>query len=669
VFGKILIANRGEIALRIIRTCRRLGVKTVAVYSESDLRSPHVQEADERFFIGEARARDSYLDREKILCAALERSCQAIHPGYGFLSENAHFAKMVADAGIVFIGPPAGAIATLGDKMASKELAARAGVPVVPAQNVPASDPETLKRIAEQIDYPVLVKPAAGGGGRGLRIVTGPAELPSALRESREETRKSFGEDRVFLERYISKARHIEVQILADSRGNIIHLGERECSVQRRYQKVIEETPSTAVNESTRAEMGRVACALAREAGYANAGTVEFILDRTGKFYFLEMNTRLQVEHPVTEMVTGLDLVELQLRIAAGEELPLTQEQVASRGWAMEARVCAEDPFRGFLPTTGIITSYSVPRGRDIRVDSGIQAGSVVTIFYDSLLAKVAAWGPTREAAASSLGRALNGCHIEGVVTNVDFCNAVIHHPAFRSGDLSTDFLKDHFTNGISDASEPIEFLHHMVIAGGLVLHTRRALVRESLKSMSPPIGAGRLPPYSTEYVASVDSHVFRLRMDGDQVSRVWRITVDDRGYEVLTPQFEYHRRRLLLKINGVSHMFRLQYQDHHIRCSYNGLVKSIEVYTPREWELAPYMLRAKKEARDDVLKCPMPGLITAIHVEEGVDVCRGQELIRMESMKMETAIASPVDGRVEAVLVKPGEAVEADQILMKFRK
>ena len=550
----------------------------------------------------------------------------------------------------------------------SKELAIRACVPVVPAHDAPAGDPESLKGIAEQLGYPVLLKPAAGGGGRGMRIVNRPEELAPALEQSREETRKAFGDDRVFMERYIPSPRHIEVQILADSHGNIIHLGERECSIQRRYQKVIEESPSTAIDQPARIEMGRIACALAREAGYVNAGTVEFILDRQGKFYFLEMNTRLQVEHPVTEMVTGLDLVELQIKIAAGERLPLSQDQVVFSGWAVEARVCSEDPSRGFLPTTGMVTRYAVPRGRNIRVDSSIQSGSVVTIFYDSLLAKVAAWGPTREAAVASLVRALNGYHIEGVITNVDFCNAILNHPAFRSGDLSTDFLEEHFRNGISDGPDSIESLHYMVISGALVVHTRRALVRDSLKPMTPLVGARPGAPRPTEYVANVDQRVFRVRMEGDQVSRRWVITVDDRPYEVLTPEFEYYRRRLHLKIDGLSHRFRLQYEGHHIRCHYNGQVKSVEVYTPREWALAPYMLRTRKESREDVLKCPMPGLITAIHVEEGDEVCRGQELIRMESMKMETTIASPSDGRVERILVRPGESVEADQILIQFR-
>lgn len=669
MFGKILIANRGEIAIRIMRTCRRMGIKTVAVYSDADIHSPYVQEADEAAFLGGSRAQDSYLDGEKIVCLARERSCEAIHPGYGFLSESGSFARMVTDAGLVYIGPPAEAIATLGDKMAAKELAIRASVPVIPAHHAPATGSDSLRGIAEQFGYPVLLKPAAGGGGRGMRIVTRPEELAPALEQSREETRKAFGDDRVFMERYIPSPRHIEVQILADSHGNIIHLGERECSIQRRYQKVIEESPSTAIDQPMRMEMGRIACALAREAGYVNAGTVEFILDRQGKFYFLEMNTRLQVEHPVTELVTGLDLVELQIRIAAGERLPLSQDQVVFSGWAVEARVCSEDPSRGFLPTTGMVTRYAVPRGRNIRVDSSIQSGSVVTIFYDSLLAKVAAWGPTREAAVASLVRALNGYHIEGVITNVDFCNAILNHPAFRSGDLSTDFIEEHFRNGTGDEPDSIESLHCMVISGGLVVHNRRALVRDSLKPMTPLVGARPEALRPAEYVAKVDQHVFRVRMEGDQVSRRWVITVDDRPYEVLTPGFEYYRRRLHLKIDGASHRFRLQYEGHHIRCHYNGIVKSIEIYTDREWALAPYMLRTRRELRENVLRCPMPGLITAIHVEEGDEVCRGQELIRMESMKMETGIASPTDGRVERILVRPGESVEADQILIEFKK
>ncbi|MFH1573540.1 MAG: biotin carboxylase N-terminal domain-containing protein, partial [Acidobacteriota bacterium] len=399
LFEKILIANRGEIAVRIIRTCRKLGICTVAVFSEIDSRAMHVQEADESVLLGPAPAEQSYLAKEKIITAAQDRGCQAIHPGYGFLSENASFAEMTVAAGLAFIGPPAPVIAMLGDKIASKNLAMQLGVPVVPGHNEPVSDLAELRSIADAIGYPVLLKPAAGGGGRGMRIVHGPDELEAALRAGQEETRKAFSDSTIFLERYVQDPRHIEIQIMADQHGNVIHLGERECSIQRRYQKVIEEAPSLALTPDMRREIGERACSLARAAGYSSAGTVEFILDPQGNFYFLEMNTRLQVEHPVTEMITGLDLVELQLQIATGRPLAFGQEDVTLNGWSIEARICAEEPERNFLPSTGLVTRYAEPRGTNIRMDSGIMVGSRVSVYYDSLLTKAVSWGKDREEA------------------------------------------------------------------------------------------------------------------------------------------------------------------------------------------------------------------------------------------------------------------------------
>lgn len=667
MFDKILIANRGEIAVRIIRTCKRMAISTVAVCSDADHRSPYVRLADEAVFIGGARVSESHLDKANIISAALSAGAEAIHPGYGFLSENAEFARMVVEAGLAFVGPSSRAIATLGDKIASKALAIRAGVPVVPGHHEPLGSTEEALAIADRVGYPLLLKPAAGGGGRGIRIVRTSDELPGALAACRDETRKSFADDRVFMERCITKPRHIEIQILADTSGNVVHLGERECSIQRRYQKVIEETPSPAVDDRLRVEMGRVACALAREVGYTNAGTVEFILGEDGRFHFLEMNTRLQVEHPITELVTGLDLVELQLRIAAGERLPFDQEGVAVKGWAIEARICSEDPARAFLPSTGIITRYAEPRERNVRVDSGIDTGSVVTIDYDSLLAKVAAWGETREEARQTLARALNGYHIEGPVTNVDFANAIVNHPAFITGALTTDFIDRHFENGVSKVPPSRETLHRMVIAGLLVYHKRGTLERESVKPMSPHVGAIPTSPAKRHYVVRAGDDVFQADLEGRAHGRHYSIRVDGATYDVVTPELEFYRRRLKLEINGVSHMFRLQYEGSHIRASFAGIVRTCEVYTPREWELSRYMTRGPKLVRENVLRCPMPGRITGVAVEEGAQVQRGEELVRMESMKMESGIASPCDGRVEKILVRPGAVVETGDVLMTF--
>ncbi|MFH1092025.1 MAG: biotin carboxylase N-terminal domain-containing protein [Pseudomonadota bacterium] len=668
MFEKILIANRGEVALRIIRTCRRMGIKTVAVFSEADFRSPYVREADEAVFLGGPRALDSYLKGPEIVAAAQDKGCQAVHPGYGFLSENAGFARMVASAGLIFIGPPAEAIALLGDKTASKELAVRAGVPVVPGHHQPLGGPAEAEAVALKVGFPLLLKPAAGGGGRGMRLVRRREELGPALTACREETSKGFADDRIFIERYIEKPRHIEVQIMADRYGAIIHLGERECSIQRRYQKIIEEAPSPAVDPDLRAELGRLACGLAREAGYVNAGTVEFIFGADRSFYFLEMNTRLQVEHPVTELVTGLDLVEWQIRIADGQPLPRNQEEIKVQGWAIEARVCAEDPARSFLPTTGMITRYAVPRGQNIRVDAGIEAGSLITIYYDSLLSKVAAFGQTREEARQTLIRALNGYHIEGLTTNVDFVNAVANHPAFARADLSTDFIEENFQDGVSKLPPDREHLNCMVMAALLVFHTRQYLVRESLNPMIPLVGRTPDQKIIHHYVARADQDIFQVQLEGNRHTQHWAILVDNQPYQVITPKFEYFRRRLVLKINGRSHMFRMQYDSNHIKTNFCGLIRTIEIYNPAEWELAGFMLRGRKEVRDNVLRCPLPGLVVALNVQEGDYVRRGQELLRIESMKMESGIVSPRDAVVEKISVQPGQTVDTDQILLTFR-
>jgi len=450
MFEKIMIADRGEIAVRIIRTCKRLGIKTTAVHSEADAGSLHVRMADEAVYIGGRRAHESYPGVDKIIAAALSAGCQAIHPGYGFLSENHHFAKAVSAAGLVFIGPSARIIDMLGDKISSKELAVKACVPVIPGHADPLDSVDDALLIAGSIGYPVLLKPACGVGGKGLRIVNVPDEMEAALEESRRETCKYFGSSRVFMERFIEKSRHLEVQIIADSFGNIIHLGERESSIQRRYQKIIEEAPSPAVSADLRRCMGRYACDLARKAGYVNAGTVEFMMDEKKVLYFLEMSTRLQAGHPVTEMTAGLDLVELQFRIAAGERLPLSQDDVTIKGWSMAAHICAEDPARKFLPAAGRINGYSEPCGDSIRVDSGVNRGSIIGLHDDSMLATVVCHEKDREAARAGLVEALNGCHIEGVVTNIAFANSVLRHPGFVKGNISTSFIEQHFDDGRS---------------------------------------------------------------------------------------------------------------------------------------------------------------------------------------------------------------------------
>jgi len=669
MFSKILIANRGEIAVRIIATCKRMGIQTVAVYSETDFRSLHVTQADEAVLLGGARPSESYLNKTKIIETALATGCQAIHPGYGFLSENASFAEMVISAGLTFIGPPAAVIAGLGDKIAAKKLAHAAGVPTVPGHMSAVQSLHEATVVADQVGYPVLLKPAAGGGGKGMRTVTRPQELASALALCQQETRKAFGDDSIFIERCIQKPRHIEIQVMADSHGHVIHLGERECSIQRRYQKIIEESPSAAIDETMRQRMGRMACGLAREAGYVNAGTVEFILDQSGDFYFLEMNTRLQVEHPVTEMVTSQDLVELQLRISDGQVLPICQEDVTFTGWAMEARICAEDPDRGFIPAVGLITRYAAPRGNHVRVDSGIAAGSTIGVFYDPMLAKVITWGPDREAARKKLIQALNGYHVEGVKTNIDFANRVITHPAFVSGDLSTDFIAEHLLDEHQRLDPPVAWLHFMTIATTLIHNLRENLIRTSLLPLKPRVGSASHPPRRSVYVAKSNSDVFNIQLQKESTEFDWQIQVDNAAYHVITPPPEFYRRRLKLTINGETHHFRLRYSGNFTEVAFCGLVRTFEIYDPREWELARFMPPPVVKHLDNVLECPMPGLIVETKVKPGDRVFRGQELVILESMKMESAVASPCDGLVESVEAKSGDAVETGTVLITFKR
>lgn len=668
MFKKVLIANRGEIAIRIMRTCNRLGIGTVAVYSDADSRSLHRLLADEAVHIGEPASQKSYLDIDKIIAAARATGAEAIHPGYGFLSENAAFARAVAAAGLTFIGPPAEAVLMMGDKITSKELAKNAGVPVIPGHIEAVADEAEALRLAAEIGYPVLLKPAAGGGGKGMRIVHRPEEMQEALAASRKETQKAFGDTRVFVERYIQQPRHIEIQVLADSHGNVVHLGERECSIQRRYQKVIEEAPSAAVSPELRARMGKAACDLARQAGYVSAGTVEYVMDANHDFYFLEMNTRLQVEHPVTEMVTGLDLVELQLRIACGEALPFTQEEVRIRGWAIEARICAEDPSRDFIPSTGMITRYAAPRGEGVRVDSGVNIGSKIDVYYDSMLAKLICHGENREEARKRLLESLNGYHIEGVSTNIDFVSTVLCLPEFAAGELSTGFIAQHFEGGHAKRPPRHEDMALTALAATLIFHTRTVAVREAIKPMVSSIGATREVSPKVRYKCRSGKDFFDITLESRPVSgEVCMITVNTERYAVQIPFFEFFRRRLKLIINGQAYRFRLRLEDSFIFMAFNGIAQIFEIYKPREWALIHYMPEKQDQGQSNALLCPMPGLVVGVPVQKGERVFRGQSLVILESMKMESGVPSPIDGVIAEVLVQTGQTVEADDILIRF--
>ena len=668
MFKKILIANRGEIAIRIIRTCNRLGINTVAVYSDADSRSLHRHLADEAVYIGPSPSQQSYLVIDKIIQAAKSTGCEAIHPGYGFLSEKAEFARAIQEAGLALIGPPVEAIDVMGDKITSKELAKNAGVPVIPGHIEAIRDEAEALKVAEEVGYPVLLKPAAGGGGKGMRIVRKPGDMKEALAASRQETQKAFNDTRVFVERYIEQPRHIEIQVLADSHGNVIHLGERECSIQRRYQKVVEESPSPAVSTELRQRMGQAACDLARTANYVNAGTVEFVMDAKQNFYFLEMNTRLQVEHPVTEMVTGLDLVEWQLRIASGEPLPFDQRAIRFNGWAIEARICAEEPTRGFIPSTGMITRYFAPRGAGVRVDSGVNIGGKIDVFYDSMLAKLICHGKTREDARRGLVEALNGYHIEGVNTNIDFVTRVLCLPEFAEGNLHTGFIDQHFEGGRAKLSPPVQHLRLTAMAATLIYHTRTVAVRKSLRHMVSDIGVKRDRGQSHRYMVRCQEDVFEVVLDEPPVSgRPCPIQVDGALYQVVIPHFEFFRRRLKLNINGQDYRFRIRFQESFMSMSFNGISRLFEVYTPKEWEMMRFMPEKADKAPNNILLCPMPGLVVEVLAQKGERVFRGQNLVILESMKMESGVASPIDGVIAEVLVDKGQAVEADQTLIRF--
>ena len=494
----VLVANRGEIAVRIIRCCREMGIRSVAVFSDADRTMPHVTLADEAYRLGPAPSRESYLAMDRILDAARAASVDAIHPGYGFLAENAEFAERVAAAGFLWVGPPASAIRAMGDKTAARALMRSAGVPTVPGTDGPVESADEARAFCAQAGYPVLIKAAAGGGGKGMRIVRNPEELPSLLEHARSEARSAFGDARVYIEKYLEEPRHIEFQILADAEGNTVHLGERECTIQRRHQKVVEETPSVFLDETLRSRMAETAITAARACGYVNAGTIEFLVDRNRHFYFLEMNTRLQVEHPVTELRTGIDLVKAQLEIASGMPLPFRQQDILFRGHAIECRICAEDPLNGFLPSTGTLTRLKAPGGPGIREDRGVEQGGEVSVYYDSLIAKLVAWGSDREMALARMGRALGEYVIEGVATNIPVCEFVVHHPLFQKGTFDTGFLQAHYgLAGHSLNGERGERDKALAILCAWVEHTRTGqtgatgLVDGSMKAASLASSSG----------------------------------------------------------------------------------------------------------------------------------------------------------------------------------
>jgi propionyl-CoA carboxylase alpha subunit len=653
MFRKILIANRGEIACRIMRTAGRMGIKTVAVFSDADADALHVREADEAVRIGPPASAESYLKAAAILAACRETGAEAVHPGYGFLSESADFARALESAGIVFIGPTPDAIAAMGDKLAAKTLALAAGVSIVPGHPDAIADAAAAAKIARGIGYPVMIKAAAGGGGKGMRLASDDSGLREGLRLAKSEARSAFGDDRVFIEKYIPEPRHIEIQVLADGHGNVIHLGERECSIQRRHQKVIEEAPSPLLDAKTRAAMGAQAVALARAAKYRSAGTVEFVVDRHRNFYFLEMNTRLQVEHPVTELVTGLDLVELMIRIAAGETLPIAQADVTLDGAAIEARIYAEDPRRNFLPSTGRITRYRPPQSEGVRIDAGVYEGAEISIFYDPMIAKLVAHGADREAAARRLAAALDAFVIRGPSQNLGFLAAVIARERFRRGELTTHFIAEEFPAGYS----------------GVDLGSKEAAQAIAVAAAAQRILAER----DAGIAAAAIPEAWSILHSGETVpAKIARrnesITVDlYTARQEVTTTWQPGELLFRAAIDGMAVTFQIERQGVGWRVEHGGATLEIKVLPP---QAAAALARMPEKPKPDLsrqLQSPMPGLLVSIAVSVGQDVKAGEELAVVEAMKMENVLRAERDGKVKRLCAKPGDSLAIDQIILEF--
>jgi propionyl-CoA carboxylase alpha chain len=660
MFSKILVANRGEVACRIIRSARRMGMASVAVYSDVDVDGLHVEMADEAVHIGAAPAADSYLRIDRIVAACRDTGAEAVHPGFGFLSENATFVEALDQAGITFVGPPAAAIRAMGDKIESKRLAAEAGVNTVPGHMGLVENTEHAVEIARGIGYPVMIKASAGGGGKGMRIARSDDEAAGGFESARSEARSSFGDDRMFIEKFVEEPRHIEIQVLADSQGHTIHLGERECSIQRRHQKVIEESPSPFLDTETRSAMGAQAVALANAVGYVSAGTVEFIVDKHRDFYFLEMNTRLQVEHPVTEMVTGLDLVELMFRIAAGEPLPLGQEDVALTGWAIETRVYAEDPSRGFLPSIGRLVRYREPApGPDVRVDSGVVEGSEISMYYDPMIAKLITHGADRNGTIETMREALDRFYVRGIDHNMAFLSHVIDHPRFRAGRLTTGFIAEEYPDGLSaELLQPDEPLPYLAVAS---LAQRRMAERECGISGQIP---GRARQVAQDWVVLLngrsDPVCIKPTPGGIELG------LDD-GVHRLESDWQLGEALFHGRLDGRALRFQVDRFGVGWQLSHGGRAAHVLVLTARAAALAAQMPVKEPPDLSGFLLSPMPGLLVSVAVEVGQQVKTGEQLAVVEAMKMENVLRATRDGVVAAIHTEPGASLAVDQPILEF--
>jgi propionyl-CoA carboxylase alpha chain len=665
MFDKILIANRGEIACRVIKTARKMGIKTVAVYSDADKHALHVEMADEAVHIGPPQANQSYIVIDKIMDAIRQTGAQAVHPGYGFLSENPKFAQALEAAGVAFIGPPVKAIEAMGDKITSKKIAQQADVSTVPGYMGLIEDADEAVKISGEIGYPVMIKASAGGGGKGMRIAWNDEEAREGFQSSKNEAAASFGDDRIFIEKFVTQPRHIEIQVLCDAHGNGIYLNERECSIQRRNQKVVEEAPSPFLDPETRKAMGEQSVALAKAVGYTSAGTVEFIVDGNRNFFFLEMNTRLQVEHPVTELITGVDLVEQMIRVANGEPLSITQDDVKINGWAIENRLYAEDPYRGFLPSIGRLTRYRPPAEGPlgagiVRNDTGVFEGGEISMYYDPMIAKLCTWAPTRGEAIEVMRNALDSFEVEGIGHNLPFVAAVMDHPKFISGDITTAFIAEEYPDGFEgvtlDEAE-LKRVAAAVAAMNRVAEIRRTRVSGRLDNHERRVG--------TEWVVSLqDTHyAVSINADHDGSSVTFSDGVTLRVEGDWTPGdsiawMSVNGSALVLKVDKITQGFRLRTR---------GADLKVNVRSPRQAELAALMPQKLPPDTSKMLLCPMPGLIVKVDVEEGQEVQEGQALCTVEAMKMENILRAERKGVVTKINAEPGDSLAVDEVIMEF--
>ena len=655
MFKKILIANRGEIACRVIRTAQKMGIKTVAVYSDADARSPHVKMADEAVHIGPSPAAESYLIAEKIIQACKDTGAEAVHPGYGFLSERTSFAQELADNDIAFIGPPPNAIAAMGDKIESKKLAEKAGVSVVPGHIGEIDDTEHAVRISSDIGYPVMMKASAGGGGKGMRLAWNEKDVREGFEATKREGLASFGDDRVFIEKFIEQPRHIEIQVLGDKHGNVIYLGERECSIQRRHQKVVEEAPSPFVDPEMRKKMGEQAVALSQAVGYYSAGTVELIVGADKSFYFLEMNTRLQVEHPVTEYITGLDLVEQMIRVAYGEKLPLTQDDVTLTGWAVENRVYAEDPYRGFLPSTGRLVKYRPPEAEEgIRVDDGVAEGGEVSIFYDPMIAKLITYGETRIEAIDRQIDALNRFELVGPGHNIDFLSALMQHERFREGNITTNFIAEEYPDGFQGAPASDELLVNLAAIGAFAAtaHADRA------RRVDNQLGKRLEAP--SEWQVKIGDKIMDVLISEEEIA------VDGAAVD-LSMEYTPGDSLILAEVAGKPLSVKIAKSSDGFALNSHGATHKARILPAHVAQHAVHMIEKIPPDLSKFLLCPMPGLLVALHVGEGDSVVEGQPLAVVEAMKMENILRAEKNGVVKSVEAAQGDSLAVDAVILEL--